>query len=133
APPQRTAEEGAVVFRVLLRETLGEATIVGMRPTPATRRRADLDGKREQAAPRLETLAARRPLHEPHDRAQHVIRRREISLVHAHLVRAKAHHHIAIPGEHALRDPAQSVLAQRPEKLVRTAWRHAPHERELRG
>src|SRR6059058_2713467 len=64
--PQRASEEITVAFGVLLREALGDAAIVGMRAAPATRRNTDCDGKREQTAPRLEALAARRPLHEPH-------------------------------------------------------------------
>ena len=68
-------------------------------------------------------LRARAALDEGDDGAQDSLRRAEVALVHAQLVAAEAHHHVAVAREPAPAQPAQSEPAQQREQLVGVPWR----------
>jgi len=115
-------------------ELLGDGDVVGMRPVAARRCTRGADGMRDDDALRGAPLRARAALDEGDDGAQDGLGGAEVTFVHAQLLPAEAHHHVAIAREPAPAQPGQSEPAQQREQLVSVLRRGvSQYELQLRG
>ena len=128
---ERAIEVPIVVPTMPLGQTLRERRVIRMWRVRTTSARRPRDRKAKNALSREPTSDASLPAHERDDGHEHIVRRTEISLMHAKLATAIAHHYCAIPSNTTAIDAGQPERAKTREQLGRVSWRVLKSEIEL--
>src|ERR1043165_3561422 len=125
-----------VELRVVLDESVGQWLILGSRSFRARRSsgraRGGLHAERHDSPLCDTTIGTRSPFDERNDRTVHLFRGRQVAFVYAEIAPAKAHHHVPIPRQPTLSDPAEAKCSETRQEFVGGARRGVELQAELR-